>query len=599
MRNLTVLTTIILLSSQLLHAQATKLYWGDQTGSNDKIQVINPDGTGKTDVFAGLPGNPAGIHINSKEGMIYWAESSTVYKGPLDFSGTKEGILLRGSQRLIEGLTSDPVEDKLYWTEYWTGIHYILRSNLDGSNIDTLDSDLTSPFDITLDVINRKMYYADQDADTIWRANLDGSNKESFLVLDASANVYGLAVSPVKGYLFWADRDVNQQIFRSDLSGNILDTISPGTFPQDIVVDEAAEKIYWNTNSGMQRCNFDGTSMEFVTGVSGSPSRMDIGDFTAPEIISIARQSPLNSITNSAEVTFRVTFSEPVLQITADDFIINTSESAAGSVGSVTHIENYKVYDVQITSVQGTGELGLEFAPGNDIMDFRGNAKGDSTGTIEGYEIMDNAPSVASVMRHDPLTENTNSDVVVFRITFSEAVVNTDVSDFKIVTGNTANGNINSISAVQENIYDVTLSGITGNGTIALDVSDTYDIEDLAGHLLDTTIAFTAQAYTIQQIPVDGGDGSGEITAVGEEAGFGFKAYVTPEPGNIITFISSHFKNNTTTIAVHDLMGKQIAIGAYPPSGDKIEVTLDEQSPAFLIVKVSTGTKAKAIKIAR
>lgn len=381
------LTAAMLTGSQLLFAQATKIYWGN--GDTDEIYVVNPDGTGKETLTSAQ--NPAGLHINSRFETVYWGQSTEIFVAPVNDFGEKNDIIIRSPQRHFQGMASDPVEDKLYWTEWWTGgINFIMRSDLDGSNVDTVDANVHKPFDIAIDVVNRKIYYADQP-DTILRANMDGSNREAVVVLDASSEIYGVAVSPVHEYIFWTDWGT-KMIMRSDFSGDNIDTLAildGGSAPSDIVVDEATEKVYWSDYSSalIHRSNFDGSDVESISNTL-SANRFDIGDFTLPEIASITRDSPIESVTDAESVVFRVTFSEPVFGVTSDDFEIEMSGTVTGTVGGVAHVEKHKVYYVEVQSVQGEGQLGLGLLPGNDIMDFRGNPAATAiTGTTEVYHI--------------------------------------------------------------------------------------------------------------------------------------------------------------------------------------------------------------------
>ena len=66
------------------------------------------------------------------------------------------------------------------------GTGKVQRANLDGSNIETLITELEAPFGIALNVDGGKMYWTEADMDVpgrykVQRANLDGSNIETLV----------------------------------------------------------------------------------------------------------------------------------------------------------------------------------------------------------------------------------------------------------------------------------------------------------------------------------------------------------------------------------------------------------------------------------
>ena len=71
-----------------------------------------------------------------------------------------------------------------------------------------------------------------------------------------------------------------------------------------------------------------------------------------------------------------------------------------------------------------------------------------------------------------------------YTVTFSEAVTGVDASDFQLALGGTATGTVTQVTPVSGAVYTVTVSGITGNGTLGLNLVDNGSIHDLAGNPL-------------------------------------------------------------------------------------------------------------------
>ena len=92
------------------------------------------------------------------------------------------------------------------------------------------------------------------------------------------------------------------------------------------------------------------------------------------------------------------------------------------------------------------------------------------------------APQVLSIVRYEPGGSPTAADSLTWRVTFSEAVQNVDMTDFQ-VSGTTASV---TVSAVPDTTaYDVTASGgnLAGlNGTVTLSFATNQDIQDASSN---------------------------------------------------------------------------------------------------------------------
>ena len=125
-----------------------------------------------------------------------------------------------------------------------------------------------------------------------------------------------------------------------------------------------------------------------------------------------------------------------------------------------------------------------------------------------------NVPRVASIVRQIPTSSPTNADSLVWRVFFSEPVSNVDAADFA-VSGTTAT--VTAVAAVSglTSAYDVTASGgdlANVNGTVALTISSSHNIEDGASAALTNTVPTgtnnnsfvldnTAPSVTISGVP--------------------------------------------------------------------------------------------------
>ena len=90
-------------------------------------------------------------------------------------------------------------------------------------------------------------------------------------------------------------------------------------------------------------------------------------------------------------------------------------------------------------------------------------------------------PYVESINRTSPAGPVTNASSVSYTVTFSEAVTGVDATDFQLALGGTATGTVSQVTPVSGSVYTVTVSGVTGNGTLGLNLVDNGSIHDLAG----------------------------------------------------------------------------------------------------------------------
>lgn len=146
----------------------------------------------------------------------------------------------------------------------------ILRANLDGTEVEVVVDGLGSPIGIALDLVARKVYWADHGFGTISRANLDGSDVED--VLTGLNDPIDLALDVAAGLVYWTDHD-GRRIRRArmaDGSGQIQIATGGGA-PQGIALDLARGKVYWTETTGdkIQRANLDLTGMEVVVEGNG------------------------------------------------------------------------------------------------------------------------------------------------------------------------------------------------------------------------------------------------------------------------------------------------------------------------------------------
>ena len=239
--------------------------------------------------------------------------------------------------------------------------------------------------------------------------------------------------------------------------------------------------------------------------------------------ISFERYNPSDEHTNADTLVFRVTFSEDIIGLDAADFELDSSTTAG-----ITAVDSVDAATYDLTITGGdlddfNGTLGLNFAVDQNFTDLGGNAySGDEPDTDEVYTVDNTALTTEGIgfSRYNPLSATTNMDVLIFRVTFNEAVQDVDAADFEVDSTSTAT--ITSVDPVLSStsvpdtekdkispqvtnpdlvdVYEITVSGgdLAGfNGTLGLNFADDNDITDLGGNPIPEGEPDTDETYLI------------------------------------------------------------------------------------------------------
>ena len=235
-------------------------------------------------------------------------------------------------------------------------------------------------------------------------------------------------------------------------------------------------------------------------------------DNTNPRLASIERYIPASQNTDSQSLTYEVTFSEDVTGVTASDFVL--SLGSTGRVSGTTQVTDISgsgdTYHVTVSSsTDGTYNLDL-VSSGHNIVDAASNpltntatTGADQTYTVSTAVTDTTNPRLASIERYSPASQNTNSELLIYKVTFSKSVTGVDESDFVLSSGSTGGGD-NSISPIGgitgsgDAYYVIVYSTVDGTYNLDL-VSSGHGIADAADNPLINTVPTTGidQTYTV------------------------------------------------------------------------------------------------------
>ena len=242
-------------------------------------------------------------------------------------------------------------------------------------------------------------------------------------------------------------------------------------------------------------------------------------DVTPPQLLSIVRQSPSGQFigANTASVTFRATFSEPVgwyenqhsssIVWLADspaggfEYFTDRVSFPAGSIGTgalvdFQHVAEGRIFDFIVDSFSGDGTLDIDLT--GTFYDSAGLSVTDPVPVTEQNYIRDSiASQLVSFNRQFPIGPTTDRDTLRFRAFFNDTVFNISPDDF-VVTGTT--GTVDSVSDPSGTFVDIFVSGgdlPALNGEVGLNLANGKNIADVYGNVIPTTEPAIDQTYTM------------------------------------------------------------------------------------------------------
>jgi hypothetical protein len=216
-------------------------------------------------------------------------------------------------------------------------------------------------------------------------------------------------------------------------------------------------------------------------------------EHTPPAVTSITALDALTN--NSSTESYDVTFSENVTGVNASDFEVTLGGSASCSTPlKVTPVSGDE-YEVDLSGVTGNGTLQLAFNSGPaDVADAAGNVATADFTSGDTYTVDHTPPTVSSITATGSSPNNVSSDS--FTVTFSESVTGVDKSDFTTATTGTVGDTGMTVTPVGGGVYTVTVDGVTGDGTLGLNLNSSgTGIADAAGNAISG--GFNGQVYMI------------------------------------------------------------------------------------------------------
>jgi hypothetical protein len=240
--------------------------------------------------------NIRGIAVDNASNRIFWADNGTdrLLRANLDGSDSVVLYTVPGGNSFPADVRLDPGNQFFYWCDQLR--NRIQRSTFDGASVvDVITNAAPSgPYFMDLDVPAGKIYWGDFNGGSIFRANLDGSSRETLLT--GNNMTRGVRLDPRERMLYWINRD-DKKVHRCPLSafeGGTISITNPAVqtlytnldTPHGLALDIPARKLYWadtGTNPGngeggqaVSRGDFDGSTPLEVLATGSEPWDVDL-----------------------------------------------------------------------------------------------------------------------------------------------------------------------------------------------------------------------------------------------------------------------------------------------------------------------------------
>ncbi len=242
-----------------IDANARKLYW-----IGDGIMRANLDGSNVETVLSGIA--PFDFALDTQNAKIYLADYKKIAR--VNFDGTEWEELVTGFKFGAESLALDQTTWKIYWINQWP--RTIQRANLDGTELQDILIGVSSFRGIALDVAAGKLYWT--GGGELMRSNLEGSDIESLAdVSCGNSDLSDIALDPHAGKLYWvrdSDCGGGSQLHWSNLDGSGVQYLWGGGYISSLALDLEAGKLYWADSfgqlrsKGIYRATLDGSAVE-------------------------------------------------------------------------------------------------------------------------------------------------------------------------------------------------------------------------------------------------------------------------------------------------------------------------------------------------
>jgi hypothetical protein len=390
--------TLVAVASMLTCSSAwasERLYWnwahitdGSVSSSGIAVQDLGSGHAQDLPLGDAPVDHPLGVVPDTATGTLYWANfgssinycyGALVGGQTISFDGPAGGGTLNTAGATVsgpDGLAIDPVARRLYWAnDHANSISYARLDGSGGRDLNTSGATLDCPAGLVVDPAIGRVYWSNLDGDSLSYAALDGSGGGTLDIPGVTVDgPWGLAIDQSSGRIYWANFDANT-IAYANLDGSGGGVLNTGgatvSGPWGVALDPAAGRIYWTNNlaATVSWANLDGSG-----GGNLSPVGADTDHPKAPILVASPSAVQPPSVSGSANIGSRLSCSpggwaadlpESFLFRAASSFAYAWSENGRAVAGSSSSIiaRSPGRYACQVTASNLAGSAAQSSAP--------------------------------------------------------------------------------------------------------------------------------------------------------------------------------------------------------------------------------------------
>ncbi len=219
------------------------------------------------------------------------------------------------------------------------------------------------------------------------------------------------------------------------------------------------------TTNGIVTVNIRASLAQDITG-NGNVAAAQFSRTYDSVVPTVVISSPSVTRTNSGSVTYTMTYTG-VDTITLANADISLAKTGTAN-GTVAVSGTGSSRTVTISGITGDGTLGISVAAAtaSDVAGNQATAAGPSTTFV-----VDNTPPAVTISGPSQTAVLRNSGTVTFTVTYSNAdAITLSTANILLNTTGTANGTV-SVAGTGSTTRTVTISGLSGEGTLGLSIS--------------------------------------------------------------------------------------------------------------------------------
>ena len=323
-------------------------------------------------------------------------------------------------------------------------------------------------------------------------------------------------------------------------------------------------------------------------------------DTTAPFAVGINRQNPQTINTAASTATWRITFSDDVTGVDANDFALTViSGTASGTVATANAVDA-STYDIVVNAITGYGGIRLDLkASSTGIADLAGNPI--SGGFTDGESYLVGATNVFDTLGLSTGTSRSVSNATANKI--AQRFTTSASSPLSVTTVTAALGSISgsptpvvTINADASGIPGSVIATLTNPASLTANALNTWSGSTLLAASTTYWIVFadssSTASYAIKETAATSGGTGAWLTTPDYIYFHGTNAAVGPQPGALqIALGAASLPAITSSLAASATYGT--AITPYTITGSASPTSFQATGlPSGLTVNSSSGTIA-------